>query len=78
MILIVDEIHERSIDVRRHLMKILEFIEVLQNQIADEKCSPRIRAEASDAIAFYQSQIQELNEMQEVPFDVLVVVEKEG
>ena len=78
MILIVDEINERSIDVRRHLIQITEFIEILRKEIDDEECLPQMRAEDFDAIAFYQSQIQELTEIQKVPFDVLVIIEKEG
>jgi len=77
LIFLIDKIRGWSLDIRDFQADITEFIELLRKDIDDEKCLPEMRMENFNAIAFYQSQLRDLTEMQKVPFDVVLIIEKE-
>ena len=77
MIFLIDKIRGWSLDIRDFQADITEFIELLRKDIDDEKCLPEMQMEKFNAIAFYQSQLRDLTEMQKLPFDVVLIIEKE-
>ena len=77
MILINDEDKGCLTDLKTSQIEITEFIEILRKEIGEGECSPLGLTETLGAIEFYQSELQYITEMLKVPFDVLVVIEKE-
>ena len=78
MIFLIDRCKEWSLDIRDFQAKITEYIELLRKGLDDGECFPNAQTETLDIIAFYQSQLQYLTEMQKVPFDVVLIIEKEA
>ena len=80
MIIIHDEINGGSIDLKTLQKYIVKCIKKYQKDINDEKDSSRMLNldETLDVIAAHQSALRYITEMEKIPFDVLVVVEREG
>ena len=78
MIFIIDKIEGWSLGIGEFQAKIIEFIEKCQKCLDDEMYPPEKQAKLHDAIMWYQSQLRYLTEMQKVPFDVMLIIEKEA
>ena len=76
MMLINDKNRNEFVDFEIMRMRIKNHIETLLEDVDNVKYLPKKRAEVIDAITSYQSELHDLNEMINLPFDVLVVVEK--
>lgn len=79
MIFIRDEINEHFTDLKIVQRQITNYIKRYRKDIDDEKDPSRMLNldETLDLIAAYQSTLQNILEMQKVPFDILIVIEKE-
>ena len=84
MILINDEKRGRFIDVKIIQRQLIEYIkdcrediDACQKDFVDGKYPPLMLTEFFTAIAEARSQLQAVSEMQKIPFDVLIVIEKE-
>ena len=78
MMLINDENRNKFIDIEVMRIRIANHIKMLMKDVDDMKCPPQKHVETIDAILAYQCELDDLNEMVKMPFDVLVVVEKKG
>ena len=84
MILINDENSGHCTDIKILQRQITECINELREEIderqkdfVDAEYPPLTLTEIFNSIAFFQSQLYDLGEIEKVPFDVLVVIEKE-
>jgi len=76
MILVKEERTERLINIGTLQRQIRGIIKNYRKKLDDEGCFPDTQTEILDFIAICQSDLQYLTEMQKIPFDVLVVIEK--
>ena len=77
MMLINDEKRRCFVDLELLRIRISDSIKTFQENIDDERTSPENRAFAYNALVEYQHQLDDILETEKIPFDVLVVVEKE-
>jgi len=77
MIIINDKSRGDATNIKILQKQITGYIKNYRKNLDSEKCFPDIRTETLDLIAYWESQLRYLTEMQKIPFDVLIVIEKE-
>lgn len=80
MILIYEERRKRFIDLNIVQRQISDAIKEYRKDIDDEKDPSDLMInldESLDLISIYESELQDIKAMQKVPFDVLIVIQKE-
>ena len=79
MIFIRDEINEHFTDLEILQKQIINSIKQCRKDIDSEKCPSQMinLMETFDLIAELRSRVQDTTKMLKMPFDVLVVIEKE-
>ena len=80
MILIYDERNGGRVrtDIRILHKQTIGCIKKLRKDLDAAECLPMMQTETLNCIAFHRDELQDLTEMQKVPFDVLIVIQQES